>query len=201
MPSPANRILLALSEACSASVPELARTTGLSLEQVSRSACILVRRKLAIREVVGMYRISEAGIEAIASGKSIASGPQAPLAGIKVIRDSFRQRLWRAIRLERKGTIGDFVGLILGPTEDEAKATANAQHYILNLCRAGYMVRLPGKAAGTAPTSPGFGRYLMVNDTGPLAPAFRRAGGRHLYDANTGDKIPLMPAQEVTHEP
>ena len=200
MPSPANQILQALQTAGEAvHVQQIAAATGLSLEQVSRSACILHRRKLATREAIGVYLISDAGVEAISRGKAVSSGPQAPLTGISVVSGTFRQRLWRAIRLEKKGTIGDFVGMVLGPEEDEAKAMQNAQHYILTLCRVKYMTKLPGKAAGTSPTSPGYGRYLLLEDTGTKAPAVRRAGGRHLYDPNTHARIPLV--SEVPDEP
>lgn len=178
---------------------EISETTGLTLAQVHDAGETLVRNKLAQRKDRGVYIITTAGIAAIAEGRELASGPKGPGAA-KVRKDSFRTRLWRALRIERKGTIGNIVGMILQPGENEAKAIDNAQKYFYQLCRARYVTRLPGrdKVSATALTSNGYVRYLLVVDNGPQAPVIRKQKGC-LYDPNTKESVPFV--QEVPHEP
>jgi len=187
---PANKILRALHEhAAPVTAQRIAAATGLTIEQVWDACETLVNNKLAQRPARGVYRLTPAGISALEDGKEIKSGPKRP-TGPKVCRGTFRERLWRAIRKERKGTVGNFLSLALQDGEDEGKAMVNAQKYIWSLCQAGYMQRLPGKQQGTSVTSNGFNRYLLIVNSGPLAPVARRVR-QELYDPNTGATIDL----------
>lgn len=187
---PANKILRVLAAlGVAATAQTIADATGMTIEQVWDACDTLVKNKLAIRKERGVYLITDAGSAALADGKEVKPGPKGP-TGPKVRRGTLRERLWRAIRKERKGTIGNFLSLVLQDGEDEDKATENAQKYICILCQAGYMQRLPGKQQGTALCSNGFTRYILVVNNGPLAPVVRRVQ-RQLYDPNTGKTVEL----------
>ncbi len=187
---PANRILRVLAAlGAAATVQQIADATGLTAGQVWDACDTLVRNKLATRQDRGIYVITAAGVAAFADGKTIKCGPKGP-TGPKVKRGTLRERLWRAIRKERKGTIGNFLSLVLQDGDNETKAIENAQKFICVLCQAGYMTRLPGKQQGTALSSTGFTRYILVVNNGPLAPVIRRVQ-RQLYDPNTGETVEL----------
>ncbi|BDV42408.1 hypothetical protein GURASL_13310 [Geotalea uraniireducens] len=188
---PANKILRVLASlGVAATAQEITAATGMTLDQVWDACDTLVKNRLASRQDRGVYLITAAGTAALVDGKEIKSGPKGP-TGPKVKRGTFRERLWQAIRKERKGTIGNFLSLALLDGEDENKATENAQKYLCVLCQAGYMSRLPGKQRGTALCSNGFTRYILVINSGPLAPVARRVQ-RQLYDPNTGNTVELL---------
>jgi hypothetical protein len=191
---PANKILRALAAlAGEATTLQISETTGLTVEQVWDACDTLVKNKLAVRHGRGVYQLTPAGKAAFADGKEIKGGPKSP-TGPKIYRGTFRDRLWQAIRKERKGTIGGFLSIVLQEGENEAKALVNAQKYISFLCRAGYMQRLPGKQQGTALTSNGFNRYILIVNNGPKAPVVCGRQTR-LLDPNTGAIIELKEAQ------
>lgn len=201
---PSNRILRVLHVlGMAATARQIASETGYTLEQVWDACETLVDRGLATRPQRGSYAITEAGQNAIASGQEINSGRTGP-RGPGIRTGTFRERLWKVMRIERKNTIGGWLALILADGEDQAKATENAQKYIRILCLAGYMAKLPGKQQGTALTSNGFNRYLLAVNNGPLAPITRRGG--ILYDPNSGESMQIpgsLPTakREVTREP
>lgn len=193
----ANKILRALAQLTGpATALQIAAATGLTTEQVWDACDTLVVNKLASRIERGVYQLTVAGRAAFEGGKEIKGGPKGPTAP-KIFRGTFRERLWQAIRKERKGTIGNFLSLVLQDGDDEKTATDNAQKYICGLCRAGYMQRLPGKQRGTLLTSNGFNRYLLIVNSGPLAPMIKRSH-RQLHDPNTGATIDF---REGHHEP
>lgn len=187
---PANKILRALASACAAiTTKQIAVFTDLTIEQIWDGCETLVKNKLVTRKERGCYQITTAGAAAIAEGKEIKCGPKGPV-GPKARRGTMRERLWQAIRKERKGTIGSFVSLVLQDGDDEKKVMENAQKFICVLCQAGYMTKLPGKQQGTALTSNGFARYILVVNNGPLAPVVRRIQ-RQIFDPNTNVTIEL----------
>ncbi|MCM0081813.1 hypothetical protein L4X63_09450 [Geomonas sp. Red32] len=191
MPWPANQILQSLLDRAEpASAQEIAARTNLSIDQVWKSADTLVENKLLTRADRGKYLITDAGRSAIAEGNGCMPGPKGPTGPVCRRRNTIRQRLWLALRIERKGTIQGIVSLILQDGEDAALLTTNAQKYFSALCRANYLTRLPGRSEGTAPTSNGYVRYLLVENTGPKAPMVRRLE-LALYDPNTGKSVPF----------
>jgi hypothetical protein len=50
------------------------------------------------------------------------------------------------------------------------------------------VVKLGRRVQGTAPTSNGFGQYLLLKNTGPLSPTYDSDKGE-VYDANTGESM------------
>ena len=71
-----------------------------------------------------------------------------------------RDKLWRAMRIKSKATIGELLELA---DEDAVAAMSNAQRYCLALQRAGFLRRLR-RAPGTRPTSNGHVRYQLVRE-------------------------------------
>ena len=186
---PANKILRVLHViGMEATAQQIADATGLTIEKVWDACETLANRGLIIRAKRGVYAINDAGETAVATGQEIKCGPQGP-TGPKIKKGTLCSRLWAAIRMERKNTVGGWLSLIL-PDGADKKANHNAQKYVCALCAAGYMTRLPGKQQGTALTSNGYTRYLLITDTGPLAPMVRRIE-RELYDPNIKRSVPF----------
>ncbi len=131
------------------------------------------------------YRLTPGGRDFVAAGKRVTSGPNGPLAGVRDRgQQTFRARLWRALRIARKATIPELIEIARDKTDTEA-VPANAFVYLKYLARAGVVAKLPTRERGHAITSPGFTRWALLRDLGPLAPI---AAAKHLVDPNaTGD--------------
>ena len=74
----------------------------------------------------------------------------------------------------------------------ERDISSNIGKYLRGLERAGYLVRMPKREAGTALTSNGFARWWLPDDkdTGPRAPVLSVRKGT-VYDPNTEGKVEL----------
>lgn len=163
------------------SVQEIAREMPeTDARKIAKAAGALVSRGLLARRGAGCYVITPKGAEAAASGAKIAPGPKGPLTGVTRARAGFQARLWRALRIEKKGCLPDFIALADPRGLRDARGAAG--RYLRELELAGYLKALPRRAAGNAPTSPGYKVWLLVRDTGPLAPR-RRKGA--VFDPNT----------------
>lgn len=139
----------------------------------------------------GCYRLTSAGKEALAAGTtSVRSGPRGTQPGARIFRNTLRSRVWRAIRIRRKFSIPDLEMLVAQGGERDI--TANIRKYLQGLERAGYLVKLPRREAGTAMTSNGFARWMLLEerDSGPKAPVVSQAKGT-VYDPNTEEKIEI----------
>ncbi|ARE40879.1 hypothetical protein RGUI_2738 [Rhodovulum sp. P5] len=189
----ATRILQALdlSSGDGRATDELAHALGLSRRQVSRAAALLIRRGLAERLGPGCYRLTGEGRGAAAAGASITSGPTGPTGAVsRPGKDTFRDRAWRSMRQRRAFTVND---ILCDAARDEKNSRNNALSYLGRLRRAGYVRELPRRQSGVAPTSPGFKQFLLVKDTGPLAPVWRSRRGC-LHDPNIGEDVPCVTA-------
>ncbi|OGS90823.1 MAG: hypothetical protein A2Z95_06035 [Gallionellales bacterium GWA2_60_18] len=177
----------------------LVELTGLAARQVKQSASTLIGHGLMEKTVRGCLRLTSAGRHAVESGASIH--PR------RALKDTLRVRVWRAVRLRRKFTVPDIIGLVADDTA-RGDITSNVQKYICALAKAGYLIELPKREACISPTSPGFKRWWLqdIRDTGPLAPVLYLEKKR-VYDPNTdethdiGDPLPnpLPPAGEGTN--
>jgi hypothetical protein len=87
-----------------------------------------------------------------------------------------RVRVWEAIRTARKGTVAEIEQLALASEKDPG----GVQRYLLALRRGGYLRRMKAVSYKEA-------RYLLIRDTGPLAPILRRSKDC-LYDPNTKEE-------------
>lgn len=192
------KVLGALPERGSITVAALAQATGLSRRDISKCCDKLRVRGLAERPRTGHFQLTASGRAAKAAGARIRSGPQGP-NGIKTPRPvsgTLRARLWTALRGLGKATIPELCQLAC--RDRERAAASNARKYIRVLERCGFVVRLRRRERGTAPTSNGFIRYLLLpgKDPGPKAPVVRERLGL-LYDPNTRKSYSLETGEEV----
>lgn len=187
---------LAVTEGCR-TIAELAEETGLEAKQVSTTCRILKRRQMVAQHKPGCYRLTAIGqVARQAAAEPARSGPQRRLTGRRKpnAKTTFRDRLWRFLRLNPKATISRLVRLAgEGRPKQEA---ANAHAYLRVLKRAGVIVEMRQRAEANSPTSNGEKRWLIVTDLGPRAPVWRPAK-RELFDPNSGQNI-AMPV--VAHD-
>jgi predicted transcriptional regulator len=178
--SPTNIVLAALDRDSCLTTEFLATTTGLSRKSVVSAVATLIGRGLADRREVGCYTLTAEGESFRAAGGVIKSGPTGPLhqvAARRPRRITQRDRLWSAMRILKKFTLGEILTLAGAGSE------SNAQHYIAALAGAGYLRQMPRREHGTSLTSNGFKRWQLIRDTGPAAPVWS-VGRGELYDPN-----------------
>ncbi|MCW5711296.1 helix-turn-helix domain-containing protein [Shinella sp.] len=165
---------------------------GLTRKQISNGAAQLVLRGLLERVEIGCYRLTKSGVEKAKSGEVITSGPWRPDTARHIQRhqDTFRQRVWSAIRVSSTFTISEIVMAAARP--DDLAPENNATRFIRQLKLAGYLAELPSRQAGTRITSNGFKRWRLVRNTGPNAPVFKPKL-RVVYDPNSREEWPCIP--------
>jgi hypothetical protein len=186
--SPINLVLAALDQVDCRTTESLAAATGLSGHDVSMAAGKLIARGLADRAERGCYTLTPEGAAHQASGKPILPGPRGPRNSPTPRRqaNTLRTRLWAAMRIRGKFTIGDLLDL----AAQGDGSYSGAQKYVTALARAGYLRQLPIREQGTAPTSNGHRRWTLIDNTGPAAPVVRPARGE-VWDPNTQTARPL----------
>jgi hypothetical protein len=175
------------------SVDELAvEMQTFSRRDIAKAAGKLVARDLIARKRTGCYVVSLHGKAAAAAGLEIKSGPKGRMTGTRAGTNSFQARLWRALRIQNKGTLNDFIALA------EPGAMKNphnsADQYFRALTLAGYVSVLARRRPGAAPTSPGFKVFVLIKNTGPRSPRFAKAG-KFVRDLNTGEIINISLAE------
>lgn len=195
MAGEANMVLAALQPGQCLIVDHLAQATGLENRAVVRGVALLINRGLASRAEVGCYNITLEGEAFRAAGKVIKCGPTGPLSrpGRRPRKATLRDRLWAAIRMRGKASIAELLELAADPAKPAGNGYSNAQHFLDALAKAGWLSEL-SRAAGTALTSNGFKRYLLVVNPGPATPQVR-AKAREVYDPNQGKTYPYGGAQ------
>jgi DNA-binding IscR family transcriptional regulator len=169
------------------STKAIADCTGIDRTQVSKCCTTLVSRKLIAKVGIGRFEVTKSGREFLAQGRAVTSGPNGPLTG-KPKPQGLRARAWRAMRYLEKFTVGELVEISIKGGEKQPHS--NIRAYLRKLRAAGYVGLLQRRAAGTAVTSNGFNRYLLIRNTGPKAPVWRPDKGV-LFDPNTGEEIDL----------
>jgi len=90
------------------------------------------------------------------------------------------------MRMSGKFTVPEILRLAAQPGVRGGSAD-NLHRYLRALEAAGYVRRLPVREPGTAPGSNGYVRWLLVRDSGPVAPTIRRDGT--VLDRNSGEII------------
>ncbi|WP_321392756.1 helix-turn-helix domain-containing protein [Emcibacter sp.] len=164
-------------------IEEMSRQSNLTRHALQDGAQKLLSAGYVERIEAGCYRLTNKGKTAKVDDTTLTSGPKGPLTfSKKTSFDSFTARIWRAMRVSRKFTVPDLVMLAKQGNEKEPEAAAGK--YIRRLYQAGYLQLLPRREKGTAPTSNGFKKYLLVRDDGELHPRYRPKTGK-VYDPNT----------------
>lgn len=164
-------------------IDELDEATPISRRDIAKAMGKLILRGYAERIEAGCFRATEAGRAAHASGEVITSGPSGPhtAAANCPQAGTLRQRAWDAMRLGGTFSIPDLV--VAADNGKDADPTSNLQRYLKGLERAGYLAALPVRERGTRPTSNGFRRFRLVDDTGEIAPVLRPKK-QEVYDHN-----------------
>lgn len=166
---------------------EVKERLGFDWRQTTNSARALMRRGYLTVLEGGSYQLSDAGREAAGRGEAVSGGRH---VAVKSVRDTFRERAWRAMRVRKVFTIGEVVADAV--SEAEGQPRDNAARYINRLKQAGYIKEAPRRVPGTAIGSNGFKRFVLVRNTGPRAPVYREALAS-IHDPNTGEDVPCVP--------
>jgi hypothetical protein len=157
----------------------LAQATGLTTRQVSEALDTLVHHGLFTRTVVGYGRLTPAGFAALIEPPNLSHGPKGPHSNTQE-GVSARSRIWRALRVLRKGSVPELLTLASRGEELDA---SDAKRFLNALVQSGHLRRLQlGEANGIGTPHT---RYLLVRDTGPLTPRFNKRE-RQVIDPNTG---------------
>lgn len=158
---------------------------------IVNSTVRLIYSGLIERAEIGVYRITQAGLDHLVSGEPLKSGKTGSRPGYRrKNQKSLRQRLWNAMRGHAAGEIckafslPDLLTLSLEDGEESQAAYNNAQQYVRCLKKTGYLLTLTQRQQGTRPGSNGFQRYKLKRDTGDTAPVVRQSD-KSVFDPNT----------------
>ena len=169
-------------------VDDLVAATPLTRRAVSQAAQGLMTRGYLVRVERGCFQLTGAGEAAKERGETLTSGPIRPHT-IRIRtprrRKTLRTCLWRAMPTLGKFTVEDLVSL--AASGGEKAAINNAQRFVRELVRIGYVRAMPRRTDDGKPTSNGLKRYALLTHTGPFPPAKTRGG---MYDRNTGELVP-----------
>lgn len=181
MPGQGNRqmdIVRVLEPGHCLTTAEMMERTGYTRRDVAKACVPLLERGWIDRLERGCFVLSDEGQRARAAGETITSGPRGPLTQTarRPKRRTMRDKMWKAIRVSKKFDLAHLEAMA-GASRDGARKFVGA------LARAGYLSALR-REPGDAPTSNGFKRWLLVEDTGPQTPAVK-ADGR-IWDPNLG---------------
>lgn len=157
------------------SLRELAHSLGQTTQQVRFTLYALMDRGLVRRCWKGVYALTSAGMDHLAAGKSITSGPKGPRIPTPFSPSTLRSRLWRALRLKRVASVDEL--LVLAAKGTEGNAREDSRRYLNALARAGIL--------DPAYTRSGPQRWLLLRDTGPHAPQWNKRQKR-IFDPNDG---------------
>lgn len=138
----------------------------------------------------GCYKVTDAGKEVLEAGGRFRSGPKGKESGAcRILENTLRVRIWRAMRIRRKFSVPELISLIVDGTE-QGDISNSVQKYLGALAKAGYLIEMPRREPGTAIGSTGYKRWWLqeVKDTGPQAPVFK-ARIKTVYDPNTRESI------------
>ena len=170
----------------------IVKHTGLTGKQVANACAKLVEHGYLKRQNYsddtakpGCYTLTLLGQAALEEGAKISSGPNGPTGVVKIRENCLRDRAWRVLRIRRKASVPELVGLLLDAGCDAVtvrRARNGLQKYLVSLARAGYLLEMRREAPQSL-TSNGAKRYLLVRDTGPASPALQTRFGK-VYDQN-----------------
>lgn len=172
----------------------IVKHTGLTSKQVANACAKLVEHGYLKRETYsddsvkpGCYHLTTLGQVALEEGARLTSGPKGPTGKPKTRANGLRDRAWRVLRIRRKASVPELVGLLLDADKGDMavqRAQNNLNKYLLQLARAGYLVEMR-REAPQSPTSNGAKRFLLVRDTGSLPPIPQPKIGK-VFDQNEG---------------
>jgi len=176
------RLLRLLAQGERLKPSEAAKLISKPRKTIQEAFTRLCRRGYAI-SLAGVYVSTPDGLIFAASGDEIKSGPagferQKP----RVIDGTIRTKAWRAMRIKGKFSLEDLGRSVLDGSEEGKEPLHNIRKYVVGLQKAGYLLEMKRRARGSAPTSNGSKRWMLVRNTGPLAPVIRK--GSQVWDQN-----------------
>lgn len=156
-------------------------------KHITSAICHLITDRYVVRRERGCYEVTAAGVKA--HKKGYTCGPRRQRTSLPKPRsNTIRQRCWTLLRMRRRQSTYDLVAS--ARSERDRAPQKSVLKFMRSLERAGYVARLDARAPGTAPTSNGYVNWLLVRDTGPVAPIFNHIAGT-VRDGNTGETIAL----------
>ncbi len=173
-------VVLAPGEEC-VTEARIAELTGLTAKQVEQSTLKLRKHGFLTKTGRGCHKVTQAGKDVVMAGGKLRSGPKGPEYGQRHRDPGLRQKVWNVLRMGKKRTIDDILMIVVEGTERDARN--NVRKYLQALAKAGYLTVMPQREAPLNMTSNGCLRYLLVDDTGPIAPVMSVARGM-VYDRN-----------------
>lgn len=192
-------VLHNLADGACRTIDQLDEQLEFNRRQISDGAAKLVYRGFLERVEAGCYQLTKAGLEAAADGKKIKSGPWKPLTGKsrKPRANTFRQRAWNAMRMSVEFTFSD---IVIAADRNDKGPKNNLQAYMRQLVRAKYVAELPTRVGGTSLTSNGFKRFMLLTNSGPVAPTVRRVktspdAEKSLWEVFDGNTQEVTPCQ------
>ena len=177
----------------------IVKHTGLKRDQVANACAKLEKHGFFVREKYaddtvkpGCYFLTDAGKAALEEGTKLTSGPKAAHGKPRIKADSLRDRAWRTLRIRRKGSVPELVGLLFDAgTDDEtlSRATNNLHKYFRYLVLSGYVTEMRREAPQSL-TSNGAKRFFLVRDTGILPPV-PQVSINKVFDQNEGKQYDI----------
>lgn len=168
-------ILAALGARESLTTAEIAAAVDRAVREAAPACGEMIVAGLIERIERGVYRLTPAGRDWLASGRPIKSGPKGPQRGQrKPWANSFRQRAWAAMRILTAGFSSADILLRAARADDRAPAD-NLGRYLRALARGGVIVEAR-RAAPDKPGSNGLKIYRLARDPGDIAPRISRGG-------------------------
>jgi hypothetical protein len=171
----------------------LVELTGYTAKQVENACQNLRRHGFIKRTGKGCHKLTDAGCAALSDGAKLRSGPRGRETGFRSRDPGLRQRAWNCLRLCRKLTYDDIAMRVVEGGERNARD--NIRKYVGALAKAGYVQFMERRETALNQTSNGCLRFILVSDTGPLAPIWRAAHGT-IYDPNIEREISLARTAE-----
>lgn len=161
-----------------------AQFSDLNNRQITEGLLRLLDRGYLEKMDGDCLQLTMKGLQAAKDGITITSGPKGPTGIVYNRRDTFRGRVWTAMRIRRYFTIGEVAGD--AKCAEDKEPEQNATRYMLQLRKSGYVAELARRQKGGAPGSNGFKRFVLIRNTGPRAPVYR-AKHDAVHDFNTGE--------------
>lgn len=184
-------LLQVLSNGACLTIQALEQELDLTRRQISDAASCLLRRDYLMRMDVGCYQLTEAGLSAAQAGEIITSGPKGPHFGIRRVKNTLRERAWRSMRVQKRFTIPDIVSS--AAIETDGNPHESVARYLRALRDAGYVKASARRVDKVSETSNGFKVWMLIRDTGRLAPVVLSKIPA-IRDLNLGEDVPCKRA-------
>jgi hypothetical protein len=150
----------------------LAEHFAVPRHKVVKAAQVLRRRSLVEIPRPGLYRMTQAGKDWLASGKQIKAGGHPK---VKKTEAPLYVRAWWHLRAHKRATLRE----LMCTHADEETPTTNLSLYLKALCRAGILKQVQILPHGEVV-------WGIEKDVGPRAPVWRQKSGE-VYNPNSGE--------------